>query len=112
VTELPESAVDTDGDQLPDHTEVNKWGTDPNDVDSDGDGLSDCIEVYDVDGNGNVLFPTESLYTLKASLFPPGIGPGQFGRDGDLDSDGNGAILFPSDGINSLRAALIPGYCP
>jgi hypothetical protein len=44
---------DTDSDGLTDGGEVNTYGTDPNDQDSDGDGLTDGDEVntYDTDPN-------------------------------------------------------------
>jgi lysophospholipase L1-like esterase len=37
---------DTDGDGLPDELEVSVFGTDPNKVDSDGDGESDYREIF------------------------------------------------------------------
>lgn len=53
-------ALDTDGDTLSDEREVNEHGTDPNNPDTDGDGLNDGLEVRtetnptnpDTDGDG------------------------------------------------------------
>ncbi len=58
---LTNGCVDTDGDGLDDDTEI-KLGTDPNDADSDDDGLLDGMEVQpgvDTDGDGliNALDP-------------------------------------------------------
>jgi hypothetical protein len=58
---LDNSCPDTDGDGLPDHIEI-EVGTDPNDADSDDDGVRDGSEVnwdQDSDGDGtrNVLDP-------------------------------------------------------
>jgi len=52
--------VDSDGDLLSDGLEENTYGTDPNSVDSDGDGIDDLAEVDywgegwdgDIDGDG------------------------------------------------------------
>lgn len=48
-TLVVQALVDTDGDAVPDETEGNT-GTDPNNPDTDGDGLSDGFEDKDHDG--------------------------------------------------------------
>jgi hypothetical protein len=48
---------DDDGDGLLNTWETCKWGTDPNVIDSDGDGRGDCKEAADVDGNGGSTSP-------------------------------------------------------
>ncbi len=40
-----DSTSDTDGDGLSDKVELERLGTDPNNIDSDGDGYSDGSEV-------------------------------------------------------------------
>jgi glucose/arabinose dehydrogenase len=45
---------DSDGDALLDAWEVCKWGTSAGDTETDGDGLGDCREVMDVNGNSSL----------------------------------------------------------
>jgi hypothetical protein len=123
---LPDLGLDTDGDGLPDHVEVNKWGTCPDltaivglldcstvtdSQDTDGDGMGDCQEVYDTDGNGAALFPSDGLNAVKVALLPAGLGAGFFGKDGAFDFNGDDALLFPTDGLNGVKAALLPAFC-
>ena len=58
---------DTDGDGLSDYDEVNKWQTDPNNPDSDGDTYSDGEEVsngYNPSGEG-ILIDDNSYVELE-----------------------------------------------
>ncbi len=97
---------DNDGDGLLNTWEVCKWGTDPNVVDSDGDGTGDCIEAVDTDGNKIIDFGGDALNSARAALLPAGIGPGQFGKDGDFDLDGSGIIDFGKDTLTTARMAF------
>lgn len=100
-------AGDTDGDGLQDAWETCGWGTDPLAVDSDGDGLGDCVEAADVDGNGVVDFGADTIGYAKAALLPAG----SFGKTMDFDIDKNGVVDFGSDVIQIARFALFPGLC-
>jgi hypothetical protein len=124
---------DSDGDGLSDATETRRWGTCPglaftsraechvdhiltnpliaHAQDTDSDGQGDCQEVYDTNGDGAVLFPTDGLNAVKATLLPAGVGAGFFGKDGDFDFNGDDALLFPTDGLNGVKAALLPAFC-
>lgn len=51
------ASSDTDGDGLSDKVEVEVWGTDPTDIDSDGDGYADALEIisgFDPNGDGKL----------------------------------------------------------
>jgi len=100
---------DSDGDGLLDAWETCKWGTDPNVVDSDGDGPGDCIEAVDTDGNGIIDFGGDALNSARATLLPAGTGAGQFGKDGDFDLNGNNVIAgdFGSDTLTVARMAFL-----
>ncbi|MDJ0911298.1 MAG: S8 family serine peptidase [Woeseiaceae bacterium] len=82
------SETDTDGDGLSDYVEVSVHGTSPTNVDSDGDGLSDGDEV--------------SIYASD---------PGQVDTDGDGYSDGDEVLVFGSDPTSSSSVpALLDPY--
>ncbi|KKL11905.1 hypothetical protein LCGC14_2541090, partial [marine sediment metagenome] len=51
ITYVESSAlpVDTDGDGIDDQTEIFVWGTDPNNPDTDGDGLLDSEVDFGLD---------------------------------------------------------------
>jgi hypothetical protein len=97
---------DDDGDGLLNTWEVCKWGTNPNIVDSDGDGIGDCKEALDSNGNGSFDFGGDVLNMARAALLPAGTGAGQFGRDGDFDLNGNGSIAFGDDVLTAARMAF------
>jgi hypothetical protein len=95
---------DDDGDGLLNTWEVCKWGTNPNIVDSDGDGKGDCIEACDTDGNGLCGFGDDALNSARATLLPAGTGTGKFGKDGDFDLNGNN-LLSGDFGNDTIRTA-------
>jgi len=97
---LPDDAQDSDGDGLLNGWERRGWGTDPNKVDTDGDGLGDCKEAADVDGNGNVNFTNDTIAVAKAAVVPG------FGRNGTFDINKDGIVNFTTDVIESARRAL------
>lgn len=97
------SFSDRDGDGLADVSEINVYGTDPDNPDTDGDGISDGDEVAagtnplsaDTDGDG--ISDGEDPYPLDPTLpapdlTPPGITPstaGTLGQNGWYTSDVN-----------------------
>lgn len=49
--------TDTDGDGISDKLEIEKWKTDPTKIDTDEDGYTDFVEIlndYDPNGHGNL----------------------------------------------------------
>ena len=104
---------DTDGDGLLNAWETCKWGTDPTKVDSDGDGIGDCIEAASTDGNGTVDFGGDGLNSARATLLPAGTGPGQFGKTMDFDLNGNSVVAgdFGADTITVVKMAFKISVC-
>ncbi|MEC7240624.1 MAG: hypothetical protein VXW32_05260 [Myxococcota bacterium] len=94
-----DGGVDTDGDGLDDDDEANTYGTDPNDVDSDNDGVDDGTEVAegtdpnssDTDGDGLEDGSESSL----------GTDPNNSDSDGDGLSDGEEVNSYGSDPLDS-----------
>ena len=99
---------DDDGDGLLNTWEVCKWGTDPTKVDTDNDGIGDCKEAVDTDGNGIVDFGGDALNSARAALLPAGVGPGKFGKDGDFDLNGNDVVAgdFGADTLTVAKMAF------
>ena len=94
-----EGGVDTDADMLPDHFET-KYALDPNDPDTDGDGITDGYELIvlgteadladsDFDGIGDGLELSYGLDPTKADN-PDVDQPLEAPDDLTLDSDGDG----------------------
>ena len=101
----PTDLSDDDHDGLFNGWETRGWGTNPSLVDSDGDGLSDCREVGDVDGNGAATISDVRFVAMAALVkLPPTV-------SGDMDIDKNAAVTI-SDVLIAARIALQSGYCP
>jgi hypothetical protein len=98
--------ADDDGDGVLNQWEVCKWGTLPSGVgsaNSDGDALTDCEEILDVNGNGQAAAADGTLIARAVA----GIHP-----DGDmaaLDINGNGAVAAAD---RTLLLRLITGIDP
>jgi len=98
-------STDADGDGLPASAERCKWGTSDTNVDSDGDGIKDCVEAADTDGNGKVNFTGDVVNSAKAAL---GIIP----KTVDFDLDGNGSVNYAGDTILTVQIAFgVGGIC-
>jgi hypothetical protein len=104
------ATADADGDGLKDAWENCKWGTNPSIVDSDNDGIGDCTEAVDTNGNGIILgdFGSDGLNSARATLLPAGVGAGKFGKDGDFDLNGNMVVEgdFGADTLTTARMTL------
>jgi pimeloyl-ACP methyl ester carboxylesterase len=85
------SSGDADGDGLRAAWETCKWGTSDTSTDSDGDGLGDCREVADVDGDTFLTFPGDVLGIAKI-FFLSGVAD-----NAATDIDGDSHITFPGD---------------
>ena len=96
-------SADTDGDSIDNGAEVCKWGTNQLVHDSDGDGLGDCREIMDVNGN-KVVTSSDAVIVLQAVF-------AVIGNDGAFDINGNG-VVTASDStlIKQVIFDLIP--CP
>jgi outer membrane protein OmpA-like peptidoglycan-associated protein len=88
---------DTDGDGLSDGDEVNKYHTNPLKVDTDGDGLSDGDEVLKyhtdplkVDTDGDGLSDGDEISLFKSD-------PLKKDTDGDGLSDGDEVLIYKTD---------------
>jgi hypothetical protein len=104
---LPDDNADSDGDGLRNGWERAGWGTNPNAIDSDGDGLGDCKEAADVNGDGIVDFVGDTLYYARAALLPRA----SFGRTMDFDINKDGLVDFGGDVIQETKFALFPELC-
>jgi hypothetical protein len=104
------ATLDADGDGLKDAWENCKWGTNPSIVDSDNDGIGDCTEAVDTNGNNIILgdFGGDGLNSARATLLPAGVGTGKFGKDGDFDLNGNMLVAgdFGADTLTTARMTL------
>lgn len=94
-----DGGVDTDGDGLDDDDEANTYATDPDDADSDNDGVDDGTEIAegtdpnstDTDGDGLEDGSESSL----------GTDPNNADSDGDGLSDGEEVNTYGSDPLDS-----------
>lgn len=92
---------DTDGDGLKDGAEVKQYGTDPRKVDTDGDGLSDGDEVLKyktnplkVDTDGDGLSDYDEIMKYKTD-------PLNADTDGDGLKDGEEINMFKTDPLKA-----------
>jgi len=98
------NSADADQDGLAWRAEC-KWGTSDNLKDSDGDGLMDCVEANDNDGNGMSNFTGDVINSAKASN-------GIYGKTLDFDLDGSGVVNFTGDTVMSAKIANhVGGVC-
>jgi hypothetical protein len=104
---LPDDNADDDGDGLLNGWERRGWGTNPGLVDSDGDGLGDCQEAADVDGNGVVSFTGDVNAYAKAMLLPAA----SFGSSMDFDLNKDGITNFVGDVVQEAKFATVAGLC-
>ena len=82
-----------------------KWGTSDASADSDGDGVGDCAEVNDLNGDFAQNFPGDTLNSAKASA-------GIIQKTGDMDLNNDRAVNFPGDTLTSAKmAAHAGGIC-
>jgi len=91
--------ADVDGDGLVASAERCKWGTSDLNVDSDGDGLKDCLEANDTDGDAFQSFPLEAINAARAAS-------GLIGKTMDFDLNGDGVVNFPGDALLSAVLSL------
>jgi len=96
---LPDDGMDDDGDGLPNRWERAGWGASVSNADSDGDGMGDCREAVDVNGDASVNFPGDVIAVARAAT------NASFGRTSDLDLNKDGTVNFPGDAIESARRA-------
>jgi len=88
--------ADPDLDGLTTAAEQCKWGTNPNVADSDGDGIGDCVEANDTNGDNIQNFTSDVINSARAALF-------LIGRNMDFDLDGNNLVNYTGDTILSAR---------
>jgi hypothetical protein len=97
------SNKDQDGDKLFDHWEFCKWGTNLITGNTDNEGLGDCAEVADIDGNGSVG-DSDRLVVARVALNVSGwVG------DANFDIKASGVIDDP-DRLFVARAVLLPSF--
>jgi thiol-disulfide isomerase/thioredoxin len=102
---------DTDGDGLSDGEEVHDYGTDPTQADSDGDGLSDGEEIEETetdpnnaDSDGDGLSDGEEIEETETD-------PNQADTDGDGYSDSE-EVAAESDPKNGFQWPAGEGHWP
>lgn len=99
----PEGTTQSDGDGIPDIMEAQKYATLPDNADTDGDGLSDGTEVFDVTGDGAV--DGADAWSVCASY------KGQVAYNGDLDLNKDGVVNSTDMQWMNTKLAT-PIYCP
>ncbi len=99
----PDDGDDDDGDGLTNGMERRFWGTDPSLTDSDGDGIGDCVEALDIDGNGIANFPGDTILATRAATR-------LVGRAWEFDFDGSARLNFPGDVIAHAKrtSGIVP----
>lgn len=96
----PDDISDDDGDGIPNGWERRGWGTDPASTDTDGDGAGDCTEAFDLDGDGIVTFPGDTIAIARAATYPT------LGRTTAFDANKDGVTNFPGDAIALASRAV------
>ena len=100
------TVVDTDGDGISDGIEVGIYGSDPRSVDTDADGLSDAQEVAlgtalnNQDSDGDGLLDGWEV----ANNLDPLSAAGDNGASGDMDGDGLANLQEQTHGGNPRNA--------
>jgi hypothetical protein len=105
-TFIGETDRDSDGDGLPDGTEVKYYATNPSNADTDSDSCPDGKEVADLSGDGNTNSGDQGLLAAAFSL--PAWDPNRIARD--ITKDG-----FVNSGDQGFLASFITlggGACP
>jgi hypothetical protein len=96
----PGAIDDDDGDGLLNGWELRGWGTDPAGPDGDGDGLGDCKEALDLDGDGIVTFAGDTIAIARAASLP------DVGRTTVFDVNKDGLTNFAGDAIGHASRAV------
>ena len=94
-----DASIDSDGDGLPDCMELRIYGTDPYNGDTDGDGLSDGAEVMTW-GCSPILFSTDGTGMGDGEKIALGLNPLTGDTDGDGLSDLNEVHTYFTDPKN------------
>jgi hypothetical protein len=76
--------LDTDGDGLSNKVEVCKWGSNPANINTDGDTRGDCNEAFDI--NGNTLLTNGDSVLIAQAFFAI------IADDWSFDANANGAL--------------------
>lgn len=91
--------VDSDGDGIPDHIEL-EIGTDPQDPDTDGDGLTDGQEYYEYNTDPLVADTDGDGLSDGDEVLVYGTDPLDPDTDGDGISDGDEVLRYRTDPLN------------
>ena len=92
-------SVDSDNDGLSDCLEIYLFGTDPNNADSDNDGVPDGAEVY-IYGCNPLLSSSDGSGMLDGEKIGLGLSPTIFDTDGDGAGDADEKINYFTDPKN------------
>jgi hypothetical protein len=100
-------STDADGDKIADLWEQRGYGVAVSNINADGDGCADLVEIASVDGNKTIT-DTDRIVVARRAL---GIILPDVDQDYVLDVDKNGSVVDP-DRIFVARAALLPTWQP